>query len=602
MVYGRIEEMGKIFESQRKFNIGDEFLCLVTLTAIPIYIEEIEEIDFNYGQLKVKGYAIIFEDTTAYRDVVSADIKYTMAALEEAGSLYGVYEAAKKADNIAIVGKDIISTMLYCGVIRKARGRDCRILMVMDYDSYGGLPEKQVENMLLGYADAVYFTDVRNAVDSYDRISGKTEQMDLVINCEEKTGSETLSILMCKNNGTVYFTSMSNRYAASVLIAESMRKEIVTLDMNQYFEGYDGFTAMILKELHGELDKVNRLYSEYAAVKGVSTRTAGVLEHYKANRTDDYIYASPVTESMVNEIINVAKYDCNVIIQGETGVGKEKVLQLIHKNSARNDKPCIKVNCATIQENLAESEFFGYEQGSFTGAKTGGKKGYFELANNGILFLDEIGTISLNMQSKLLRVLQENQFYRVGGTRQISVNVRVVCANNVNLMKLVEEGRFREDLYYRLNICQINVPPLRSRKEDIIVLAKEFLSRYNKKYDVLKEISEEGYKVLMNYDWPGNVRELENAVHRMVINSRENIISGVDVSEMVYQVEREDGIVEAERKAKRGEKLDFDAIIGEQERRLVEYALEAGRTTRKAAAILNITQPKLMRIKKKYDL
>lgn len=602
MVYGRIEEMGKIFESQRKLKIGDEFLCLVTLTAIPIYIEEIEEIDFNYGQLKVKGYAIIFEDTTAYSDVVSADIKYTMAALEEAGSLYGVYEAAKKADNIAIVGKDIISTMLYGGVIRKARGRDCRILMVMDYDSYGGLPEKQVENVLLSYADDVYFTDVRNAVDSYDRISGKTEQMDLVINCEEKTGSETLSILMCKNNGTVYFTSMSNRYAASVLIAESMRKEIVTLDMNQYFEGYDGFTAMILKELHGELDKVNRLYSEYAAVKGVSARTAGVLEHYKANRTDDYIYASPVTESMVNDIINVAKYDCNVIIQGETGVGKEKVLQLLQKNSARNDKPCIKVNCATIQENLAESEFFGYEHGSFTGAQAGGKKGYFELANNGILFLDEIGTLSLNMQSKLLRVLQENQFYRVGGTRQVSVNVRVICANNVNLMKLVEEGRFREDLYYRLNICQINVPPLRSRKEDIIVLAKEFLSRYNKKYDVLKEISDEGYKVLMNYDWPGNVRELENAVHRMVINSRENIISGVDVSEMVYQVEREGGIVEAERKVKRGEKLDFDAIIEEQEKRLVEYALEAGRTTRKAAAILNITQPKLMRIKKKYDL
>ena len=602
MVYGRIEEMGKIFESQRKFNIGDEFLCLVTLTAIPIYIEEIEEIDFNYGQLKVKGYAIIFEDTTAYRDVVSADIKYTMAALEEAGSLYGVYEAAKKADNIAIVGKDIISTMLYGGVIRKARGRDCRILMVMDYDSYGGLPEKQVENVLLGYADAVYFTDVRNAVDSYDRISDRTEQMDLVINCEEKTGSETLSILMCKNNGTVYFTSMSNRYAAAVLIAESMRKEIITLDMNQYFEGYDGFTAMILNELHGELDKVNRLYSEYAAVKGVSARTAGVLEHYKANRTDDYIYASPVTESMVNDIINVAKYDCNVIIQGETGVGKEKVLQLLQKNSARNDKPCIKVNCATIQENLAESEFFGYEQGSFTGAQAGGKKGYFELANNGILFLDEIGTLSLNMQSKLLRVLQENQFYRVGGTRQISVNVRVICANNVNLMKLVEEGRFREDLYYRLNICQINVPPLRSRKEDIIVLAKEFLSRYNKKYDVLKEISDEGYKVLMNYDWPGNVRELENTVHRMVINSRENVISGIDVSEMVYQVEREDGIVEADRKVKRGEKLDFDAIIEEQERRLVEYALEAGRTTRKAAAILNITQPKLMRIKKKYDL
>ena len=155
-----------------------------------------------------------------------------------------------------------------------------------------------------------------------------------------------------------------------------------------------------------------------------------------AGKEDDFVYQSQVTKSMIDEVMNIAKYDCNVIIQGETGVGKEKVLSLIHQNSERHGNPCIKINCATIAESLAESEFFGYEAGAFTGAQASGKPGYFEMANNGILFLDEIGTLSMNMQSKLLRVLQESQFYRVGGTRQISVNVRVIVANNVPLKGL----------------------------------------------------------------------------------------------------------------------------------------------------------------------
>lgn len=178
---------------------------------------------------------------------------------------------------------------------------------------------------------------------------------------------------------------------------------------------------------------------------------------------------------MIEKVLNIAQYDCNIVIQGETGVGKEKVFNLIHQNSPRKGKPCVRINCATIPENLAESEFFGYENGAFTGAQKDGKEGYFEMANNGTLFLDEIGSLSLTMQSKLLRVLQESTFYRLGGTEQIKINVRVVCANNVPLKKLIEERKFREDLYYRLNICLIEVPPLRERQEDIECLSEAFL-------------------------------------------------------------------------------------------------------------------------------
>ena len=602
MIYGTIDEMGTEFAEERNCKKGDEFLCLVTMTAIPLYIDEIEEIDFNYGQLKVKGYAIVFLDTAAYKEKVTGDIRYTMAALEEAGSLYGIYRTAESMENVSIIGKDIVSALLYSSVVRKAGGGKHNIEIIMDYDSYGSIPENLVKDILLEYADRVWFADVRNAIGSYEKIGNESEPRDLVINCEDKTGTETLSIFLCKNNGTVYFTNMSNNYSASILIAESMKKQIYASDLDQYFEGYDSFTAGILKEIRNSLDKVNSVYDKFAESKGISPRTAEVMAHYRANQTDDFIYASPVTGEMIEDVINIAKYDCNVIIQGETGVGKEKVLQLIHKNSTRKEKPCVKVNCATIQENLAESEFFGYEEGSFTGARSGGKKGYFELANNGILFLDEIGTLSLGMQSKLLRVLQENQFYRVGGTKQVSVNVRVICANNIDLRRLVDEGRFREDLFYRLNICQINVVPLRKRREDIYVLAEAFLERYNKKYNIVKEISQEAYEALMRYEWPGNVRELENTVHRMVINVKEDVISGIDAERMIHQNAYNDNFIDVRDRYYSGSKFDFDEIIAEQESRLVSYALKTEKTTRKAADALGITQAKLMRMKKKYNL
>lgn len=602
MFYGKFDEIGEEYKKTHDYEVGEDYLCLVTITAIPMFIEEIEEIDFNYGQIKVKGYAIIFMDTTAYKDIIDSDIKYTMAALEEAGMLFSISKVATDDMNIAIIGKDVLSAMLYSGVIRKTAGKKCHIKIIFDYEGYGNLPENEVEIVLKEFVNEVVFLDVRNPMDTYKRQPQDMNNMDLVINCEDKIGSETISVFLCKNNGKVYFTSMTNGYTNAILIAESMRKQIYAYALDQYFEGYDSFTATIIREMKEQLDKVNDLYEKNAANKTISNRTAKVLSMHKASQIDDYIYGSPVTEEMVEEVLNISKYDCNVIIQGETGVGKEKVLQLIHKNSLRNDMACIKVNCATIQENLAESEFFGYEAGAFTGAQSSGKKGYFELANNGILFLDEIGTLSLNMQSKLLRVLQENQFYRVGGIKQINVNVRVICANNISLRHLVEDGKFREDLYYRLNICTINVPPLRERKEDIYCLTNEFLKRYNKRYGVTKEMNEDAFSKLQTYDWPGNVRELENTVHRIIINTKDDIISGVDVEGIINQNVYDDTILDVKGKFRREGNIDFEQIIENQEKKLLEYALKKEGTTRKAAEILGITQAKLMRKKQRYNL
>jgi transcriptional regulator with PAS, ATPase and Fis domain len=599
--YGKVEAMGREYEQTHRFKVGDDFFDLVTTTAIPMHIEEIKEIDFNYRQLIVSGYAIVFESTYAYDYLSSTDLKYAMLAVEESGTLHKASQIVRDNTHVCIIGNDPMTTVMYVKIVRRYT-RNVHITLIFDHASCNGLPEDVMAHALTGSADEIVFIDVRKPMDAYEAGITSMGKTDLVINCEDKAGAETLSILLCRDNGSVCFTRMSGNYTTSILIAESMQKKVNTIDMEPYFENYNVFTREILEISKPDMDMIAGLYRQYDTMQGVSAETAAYVLENRVRQIGDFVYGSSVTEELVENVINVAKYDCNVIIQGETGVGKEKVLELIHNNSARKEQPCIRVNCATIQESLAESEFFGYEAGAFTGAGAGGKVGYFELANNGILFLDEIGTLSMNMQSKLLRVLQESQFYRVGGTRQITVNVRVICANNVSLQQLIADGRFREDLYYRLNICEITVPPLRERKDDIFVLARTFLAQYNKKYALLKEITQDGYTALAAYNWPGNVRELENTVHRLIINSTGNVITGLDVETMLNRNIYGSNVLDAQTMLQRDGTIDLDKVMEAQEKKLVEYALGKLGTTRKAAEALGINQTKLMRKKRKYGL
>ncbi|MBU0599255.1 sigma-54 dependent transcriptional regulator [bacterium] len=217
----------------------------------------------------------------------------------------------------------------------------------------------------------------------------------------------------------------------------------------------------------------------------------------------------------------ICQNDATILITGESGTGKELISRAIHSNSLRKGKSFIAVNCAAIPENLLESEFFGHEKGAFTGAITT-KIGKFELANEGTLFLDEISCLKYDIQAKLLRVLQEREFERVGGEKLIRTNARIISATNTNLKKAVEEGRFREDLYYRLNVIPIELPPLRDRKEDIPLLIEYFIKYFNEKFNKdIKGISGQAVDILMNYSWPGNVRELNNIIERMIVLSKE---------------------------------------------------------------------------------
>jgi two-component system response regulator HydG len=245
------------------------------------------------------------------------------------------------------------------------------------------------------------------------------------------------------------------------------------------------------------------------------------------------IGGSPAFRRMMTLVEQVADSSATVLIQGESGAGKEGVARAIHERSARRNKQFVAVNCAALPETLLESELFGYEKGAFTGA-AGRKEGRFELADGGTLFLDEVADLSAVTQPKILRVLQEGEFERLGGTRTMRVDVRIVTATNQDLAQMVKEKRFREDLFYRLNVITVNVPPLREKREDIKLLAQHFLRVYSAKNNRhLEGFTDEAIRRLEGYGWPGNVRELENVIERGVVLARGALMDVTDLSEEI---------------------------------------------------------------------
>ena len=305
----------------------------------------------------------------------------------------------------------------------------------------------------------------------------------------------------------------------------------------------------------------------------------------------DIIGKSSAIKALKQTIYSSADTDATVLIYGETGSGKELVAHSIHNLSKRAKNSFVEVNCAAIPEHLIESELFGYEEGSFTGAKKGGKKGKFELADKGTIFLDEIDKMPYHDQAKLLRVLQEKEIDVVGGsTRQL--DIRVIAATNKNLFSLVKEGAFREDLYYRLNVIDIAVPPLRDRKEDIPVLVNAFIDRINKKLEMpVKGITEKAMAILCEYSWPGNVRELLNVIERSVSFSQNDMINVENLKDFA---------LENARSPKNGFS-NLEEVRNSAEKQAIERALElSGDNKSKAAAMLGITRTNLYSKIKKY--
>lgn len=343
--------------------------------------------------------------------------------------------------------------------------------------------------------------------------------------------------------------------------------------------------------------------TEIYTLKEKLSKTEKLMEKYylklkeiknEQNLFENVIYKSSQMRHLIDLIKRISTVDSHIILNGESGVGKTLFAKIIHKLSNRRSNEFVSINCGAIPENLLESELFGYEKGAFTGAKNEGKIGYIELANNGTLFLDEISELPLQMQVKLLKVLDEKSFTRVGSTKPIKSDFRLIAATNKDLEKLTKENKFREDLFYRLNVIQINIPSLRERKDDIPLLVNFFIEKYNKKYNTNKRLDPKVLDVFSEYKWPGNVRELENIIERLVVTIDKDLIEKSDLpsffSNQDYQTVQIDQV------------LPLKKSIDNLEKQLLRKVYEIHKNTYKVAEVLGISQSSVVRKLKKYKI
>ena len=341
-----------------------------------------------------------------------------------------------------------------------------------------------------------------------------------------------------------------------------------------------------LNELMHELTKVNELNNQYKQE---------IEKLRKITNQDGVVFVSEKMRKIYEIADRISDIDATVLILGETGVGKDVLARNIYNKSVRSKKgEFVKINCGAIPADLLESELFGYEGGAFTGANHKGKPGMFEMADSGMLFLDEVGELPLQLQVKLLRALQEREIQRIGGTKPKKIDVRIIAATNRNLLDMVKAGEFREDLYYRLNVIPIMIPPLRERREDILALSDLFLTKANDQYKLTKKIDSKLKDYFFQYDWPGNVRELINVVERLVVLTNGSTLTVSDLPEE-YQHENRS-------QSSQGASLTLKEAVEGAEKEILTKAAQTYQTTYEIAEALDSSQPTIVRKLKKYGL
>lgn len=453
--------------------------------------------------------------------------------------------------------------------------------------------------------DSIYEIDAEGIViranPATERITGKLP--DQVIGKSiyeiESAGTFFPSVvpIVLKNNKTT--TILQNVRAAEKAVVTGVpvydqkgkiiRIIAITRDISKLIKLIEESTdTTLLDELFERLRKCNERTEQYCKAL------------HKIQRESNEGKRITTKNREMNNVLELAKkvasVDSTVLILGESGVGKDMIANMIHNISERREKSFVKINCGAIPEGVLESELFGYEKGAFTGALREGKLGLFELANEGTLFLNEIGELPLALQVKLLQFIQDKSFIRVGGSAPIDVDVRIIAATNKDLEKMVREGTFREDLYYRLNVVPIIIPPLRERREDIPDLIFKFMTFFNDKYKRTKQLSSETMEILMNYDWPGNVRELENLIERLVIVSKDKIIYPDDLPGNIYKPIEQSNKESIAYK----EGITLKESIEQVESILIQGAYEKFGSTSKAAEALGVDQSTVVRKLKKY--
>jgi len=604
LVYGTVEEIGSSFNNPMGLKPGQDVICNVSLAAVPLSIREIGKIHFGLSQVEAEGYAIIHEALPLIRTPDDVLVSLLLYALDESGTLYAVHRCARGRKRCLVVGNSLLSNLLFGLAIRKAAGPDADIVCLFDNNTDLGAKSSGLRILLEKTFTSIRYVNIIKPMECLDKLD--IGLFDLSVNCADMAGAETINILSTRDEGVVYFANMINNYNIALYITEVIRRKIDIRVGEGYDPGYAEFDIELAREISQAIPEqsldgyVLADNLRYALRKNIEQQRQNLEQ---AGVTDDFIYDSSAMRAVLSEILSVARYDCNVLITGDTGVGKEKVASMIQKNSTRSNQPYIKINCASISENLLESEFFGYEKGAFTGANAAGKKGYFELADNGIILLDEVGELPPDMQAKLLRVIQDGEFFRVGGTRPVKCNVRILSATNRDLEEDMEKKRFRRDLFYRLNVFPIRVPPLSERRGEIPALLAHFLQRYNEKFNMQKHLDDDAVRYLASCDWPGNIRQLENTLQRLMINAPGQVIGLMDVMKELHgHATLPSGAAGSAGSDDESEEISLKEMLEHFERGILDRATRKHGSSRKAARSLGISQTQYIRKKKKYGL
>ncbi len=594
MLVGRIKKIGSAYDNPKQFAVGDRIASLSSLSLTPLKISKIKQIHMHTAQVDVEAEAILFQSAPLIRVPDDLPLTEVLAVLDEAGAPMQAWKLVQKEDTVLLLGAGGKLGLLCAFAVRQKLGDGGTLIGVVKTAESG----KRIRQA--GIFDQVVVTDAYQSLKALKEIFSDGRLADITINCINTPGTETVSILATRHGGTVFFANLASNYNSASLTAEGIGRDLQIFAYKGYLDGHAEFAIQLLRQhpalrrmLAARFESKQKRKSERVEVGASIDLDAAFL---KGIGLENYVFESEEMKQVLQNVLRVAAYDCTMLITGESGVGKEIMAQVAHKGSSRSNASLIKINCGSIPPNLLETEFFGYEAGSFTGAKQQGKIGIFEAAHGGTLFLDEIGELPVELQVKLLRAIQEKEIYRVGGIKPIQVDVRILAATNQDLRKMVKEGRFREDLFYRLNVFPVYIPPLRERKADIIPLAHFFLEKYNEKFRMNKSFLPSALACLLDYSWPGNVREMENTIQRILLNSRGDAISEADITaNLTYDPQNRSA-------AEKTQKLSLKSALEETEYQLLKDAKRRFPSTREMAKYLQISQTTLIRRLKKYQL
>ncbi|MEN6438255.1 MAG: sigma 54-interacting transcriptional regulator [Syntrophobacter sp.] len=465
--------------------------------------------------------------------------------------------------------------------------------------NFGGASDScEIENILEASHDGLFITDGLGNIllvnTAWERICGIPRAFVLgknaqdLVNQKYYTESSVMAAIRARGKTSIMLEMTRGEKVGQKILATAIPIWSESGEIKRVVANIRDITEILyLKDLLEKTRQLNELYAAELAQMRLQQIT----------KDCDIIARSPGTKRVLEMAAQVAKVDSTVLVTGESGAGKEIVANAIHRLGQRSEGPFIKINCSAIPETLLESELFGYESGAFTGARRQGKPGMFEMAKKGTLFLDEIGDISSSLQVKLLRALQDHEIIRVGGLKPIAVDARIITATNKNLQELVRTGAFRDDLYYRLNVVAIEIPPLRERKEDIPLLTLHFLEKINRKYQFRKKVNPEVIDNFLLYCWPGNIRELENVIERMLVMTEDEEIR---VRHLPHYLKKQ--VITGGERVVFHENIPFKKAMERAERQLLEQALKKHESTRKVARALRINQSTVVRKIKKYHL